>query len=310
MSGTPAGLADVTTLPVLEALAATALFDDDQLGRAEIEPASGLTNRSYRVVIDDGQYMLRLPGPGTEAYIDRVQEVHNASVAADVGIAPEVLFANPQRGIQLARFVDDARTLDAEALRDPATLDGCVQVLARLHRSARPFRGEMALFPKLDQYLRLACQRGPNERPRLDALRRRAEGLRLRFEAQAEPPCPCHIDPTPANFLMTAPPEPRLYLVDWEYSASCEPTWDLADLAAEAEFSEEQDARLLSCYYGRVTAEHEDRFVLFKALLHLLAAAWGAAQRALGNDSPAVEALISFRTTEAERLLELILPPP
>ena len=52
---------------------------------------------------------------------------------------------------------------------------------------------------------------------------------------------------------------PRLYLLDWEFSAMCEPVWDLADFSAEAALSDLQDERLLSWYYGHVGPEREDR---------------------------------------------------
>ena len=292
--------------PVLDALAATGLFTADNIERALIEPACGLTNRSYRLTIGSDQYMLRLPGPGTESYVDREQEAHNARAAAHLGIAPEVMYCDPRAGTQLVRYINDARALDAQSLRDPATLELTVELLARLHRSGSAFRGEMALFPKLDQYFQLAEARMPDALRELDALRRRAQALRPRLEARREPLCPCHIDPTPPNFLMVAGPEPQLYLLDWEYSARCEPVWDLADLAAEAEFTEEQDARLLSYYYGRVSAERADRFVLYKALLHLLAAAWGATQLALGRDDTRFERLFVARAAQASRLLASI----
>ena len=108
------------------------------------------------------------------------------------------------------------------------------------------------------------------------------------------------------TFLLVDGAAPPLYLIDWEYSAQCEPSWDLADLAAEAAFSEAQDRRLLSLYYEHVTPEREDRFILFKGLLHLLAAAWGATQLAHGSDNTAFEALIVERAAEAERVLHLL----
>ena len=59
------------------------------------ERLGGLTNRVYRV----GDAVLRLPGAGTEAYIDRAAEAVAARVAADAGVSPAVLHADAASGV-------------------------------------------------------------------------------------------------------------------------------------------------------------------------------------------------------------------
>ena len=120
--------------------------------------------------------------------------------------------------------------------RDPALLESAVGLLARLHRSDADFRGEMALFPILDRYFRLCGRRRPELLAPLEGPRRRAEELRPWIEGTREPDCPCHIDPAPSNFVLVAGASPPLYLLDWEFSARCEPVWDLAYLSADAAF--------------------------------------------------------------------------
>ena len=294
-----------------EVLAGTGLFSAQSVASARIEAVEGgLTNRSFHVTIGAERFVLRIPGAGTGAYIDREQEAHNAHAAARIGIAPEVIHADPETGVALSRCIEGGRVLDHRAFRDGALVERAAELLARLHRSGAPFRGAMALFPALDRYFRLCEHCRPDLLAPLAGARRRAEGLRSRFEGTPEPEVPCHIDPAPANFMLVAAPSPRLYLLDWEFSARCEPVWDLADLSAEAAFSEAQDARLLAGYYGgRVGPEREDRFVAYKALLHLLAAAWAALRVAHGDAGPEVEGLITARAAEAKRGLDRVTGP-
>ena len=47
----------------------------------------GLTNRVYRLEAGDARYVLRIPGAGTDDYIDRKVEGHNARVAASAGVS-------------------------------------------------------------------------------------------------------------------------------------------------------------------------------------------------------------------------------
>ena len=295
---------------VREVLAATGLFRPRALAAATIEAVEGgLTNRSFGVTIDSERYVLRLPGVGTAAYIDRAQEAHNARAAARLGIAPEVIHADPRTGVALSRRIEGGRALHGAAFRDPALLERAVALLARLHRSGADFRGEMALFPKLDQYFRLCGRRRPDLLAPLEGVRRRARALRAWIEDTREPACPSHIDPAPSNFLLVAGVSPRLYLLDWEFSARCEPLWDLAYLSADAALSEAQDDRLLSCYYGRAEPERRHRFVVYKGLLHLLTAAWAALRVADGDEEPGVRRLIAERGAESERLLDRAAGP-
>ena len=185
-----------------------------------------------------------------------------------------------------------------------------MDLLARLHRSDADFRGEMAFFPILDRYFRLCGRRRPELLAPLEGPRRRAEELRPWIEGTREPDCPCHIDPAPSNFVLVAGASPRLFLLDWEFSARCEPVWDLAYLSADAAFSEAQDEHLLSCYYGSgAGSEREYRFVVYKGLAQLLIAAWAALRVADGDEEPGVQRLRSERGAEAERLLERVSEP-
>ena len=290
-----------------DVLAGTGLFGAQSVAGAEIEPVEGgLTNRSFNVTIDSERFVLRIPGAGTEAYIDRAQEAHNARAAAHLGIAPEVVHADPRTGVALSRRIEGGRALDERAFRDPAVLESAAKLLARLHRSDADFRGEMALFPVLDRYFRLCGRRRPDLLAPLEGSRRRAEGLRPWIEGTREPDCPCHIDPAPSNFVLVAGASSRLYLLDWEFSARCDPVWDLAYLSADAALSGAQDEHLLSCYYGPVGTEYRDRFAACKGLAHLLIAAWAALRVADGDEDPGVQRLLSERGAESERLLERV----
>ena len=62
--------------------------------------------------------MLRIPGEGTEAYIDREVEAVNARAAAAAGVSPEVLYVDPARGLMLTRHVE-GRTMTPALFREP-----------------------------------------------------------------------------------------------------------------------------------------------------------------------------------------------
>ncbi len=82
---------------VLKALRQADQFADvetvDSITRLE-----GLTNLVHRVDMGDISVIVRIPGDGTEEYIDRAVEANNAQAAARAGVSPEVIFARPETG--------------------------------------------------------------------------------------------------------------------------------------------------------------------------------------------------------------------
>src|SRR3546814_19714172 len=66
----------------------------------------------------DGRcFILRIPGKGTEAYIDRVVELHNARVAAEAGVSAEVIYGDADSGLMLTRCIDGIVTMSPEKFR-------------------------------------------------------------------------------------------------------------------------------------------------------------------------------------------------
>jgi thiamine kinase-like enzyme len=254
-----------------------------------------LTNRTFRVARGAQAYVLRLPGRGTERYIDRVAEVANARAASEIGLSPEIVFADPGSGLLLSRYVADAVPLSAELLRDEADFRNTVLLLRKLHHSGLIFQGRMRLYEKLDDYLAMAGAAAPRARE-LQALRVQGEHLRAILAPGWGPARPCHIDPAPHNFIVA---RGQRYLLDWEYSAMCESLWDLAGLSIEGEFDAGQDAAMLSIYFGGVGQLWTSRLHLYKIMLRLLAAAWAAVQLVDGNGDGQARVLLDSLTRRA-----------
>ncbi|TGR36573.1 LPS biosynthesis choline kinase, partial [Mesorhizobium sp. M1C.F.Ca.ET.195.01.1.1] len=59
-----------------------------------LERLGGLTNLVFKA----GDYCLRIPGKGTEEYINRANEAIAAREAARAGVSPEVLHVDPGTG--------------------------------------------------------------------------------------------------------------------------------------------------------------------------------------------------------------------
>jgi len=247
----------------------------------EFSRLAGLTNRIYKVSLGQDHYVVRLPGKGTDKFIDRRTEAYNARLAARAGINAEVLYFSPSDGTMLTRFLGNAVALKPVDFKDLSILRRAAATLKTLHRKVGKFQGRFEIFAKLAQY-RALLEKAGAELPG-DFARVMKDLSRVKKTLAANPPeaAPCHCDPVPENFISCGG---RMYLIDWEYSGMGDPQWDLGDLSAEAGLDEAQDEALLAAYYnGALSSPLISRMTLFKPLAHLLWTVWGLFQSAHQN---------------------------
>jgi thiamine kinase-like enzyme len=264
---------------------------------AAIWRLGGLTNRVFEVVTAKRSAVLRLPGAGTEAYIDRDVERQNAEAAARAGVSPEVLHFDPT-GVMLTVHVPSV-TMSAGRFRNLAAVGRAGRAFRRLHTSGQAFAGRFDLFAKMDEYQALLDRLGAPAPAGYAAAR--AEALAARRLLAEVPLAPCHCDPLAENFLDAGD---RMWIVDWEYSGTNDPMWDLGDLSVEAGFGPEQEATLLRAYFdGPPPAAERARMVVYKAMCDLLWTLWGVIQHANGNPAEDFEAYAAGRLERCRRLM-------
>jgi thiamine kinase-like enzyme len=269
------------------ALAREALHQVKQLwsldaSETEITRLGGLTNLVFRVDHGGEQYCLRVPGKGTEEYINRVNEEQAAREAARVGVSPDIIHFDAKSGVMVTRFCDGAVTMSPANFKSRAgSVARAAQALAKLHRSDAKFNFRFDLFAMIDDYLKILATKDVDLPEGYHDIVREAEGVRAALDAHPAKLAACHCDPLCENFLDS--PE-RMWIVDWEYSGMNDPLWDLGDLSVEGVFNDAQDAELMQAYFGRAPtpAEH-GRIVIYKAMCDLLWTLWGLIQHANKN---------------------------
>jgi thiamine kinase-like enzyme len=248
-----------------------------------VERLGGLTNRVYGVWAEDGAIVLRLPGEGTEDYIDRKVEAHNARAATRAGVSPELLYCNPETGVMLMRHVAGTTMTPARFRSTPGAPKRAAQAFRKLHTSGEQFEFRFELFAMIDGYLKILDQRGAVLPEDYHEVVAEAGPVREALQAHQVDLAPCHCDPLCENFIDTGT---RMWIVDWEYSGMNDPLWDLGDLSVEAEFEAHHDMEMMEAYCdGPVPDTVYGRMVIYKAMCDLLWTLWGLIQHA--NDNPA-----------------------
>ena len=257
-------------------------FEGIEAGSYDVERLGGLTNLVFRIDRGGERYVLRIPGKGTEAYIDRKVEIHNARVAASTGVSAEVIYADTASGIMLTRHIDGIVTMTPQefARRDGAAARAGL-ALRRMHDCTEAFEFRFELFAMIDDYLGILDARKAELPPGYAGVVESAAPVRAALQQNPVKLAPCHCDPLCENFLDSGE---RMWIVDWEYSGMNDPLWDLGDLSVEAGFSPAQDGEMMRAYCGRdpLPAEH-GRMVIYKAMCDLLWTLWGLIQHSDAN---------------------------
>jgi len=263
-----------------------------------VERLGGLTNLVFRV----GDACVRLPGAGTEEYINRAHEAVSARAAADAGVSPDVIHADPETGVMATRFIDSAITMTPAGFRnDIGAVHRAGEAFRRLHTSGARFPFTFELFAMIDEYLAILSTKDVALPDGYHDVVREAQTVRAALARNPVPLVACHCDPLCENFLDTGE---RIYIVDWEYSGMNDPMWDLGDLSVEGEFDAAQDEALLEAYSGgEPKAADRARMIIYKAMCDLLWTLWGLIQLANGNPAEDFRAYADGRFARCRKLM-------
>jgi thiamine kinase-like enzyme len=263
----------LTGIPGFTELVADA-YSVDRLG--------GLTNLVFRIDTGENRYVLRIPGEGTEAYINREVEIHNARVAARADVSAEVIHADTASGVMLCRHIDGIVTMTPQEFgRREGAAARAGRALKQMHDWPEAFEFRFELFSMIDEYLAILDERKAELPPGYADVVESAQPVRAALERNPVKLAPCHCDPLCENFLDSGE---RMWIVDWEYSGMNDPLWDLGDLSVEAGFTAAQDMELMRAYCGHEPGQAEvGRMVIYKALCDLLWTLWGLIQHSDGN---------------------------
>lgn len=272
-------------------------------GAMTCQRLGGLTNLVYRVQLSEESLVVRIPGAGTEDYIDRGVEEHNSRGAQSAGVGAEVLFFEESDGLMLMRDLEHCQTMSPQTIRDSkGAAARAGEALARLHNSGEVFKFRFELFAMIDEYRRVLSELDTQLPEGYEEAVARAQSIRRALDASPGALAPCHNDPLCENFLDDGT---RMWIVDWEYSGMNDPFWDVGDFSVEAGLSPEQDEQLLQAYLNRQpSAAERGRMVVYKAACDLLWTLWGLIQHAQGNPAEDFWAYATERFDRCQQMMD------
>lgn len=225
----------------------------------------GLTNLSCHFRTDNGEYVYRHPGVGTELLIDRKGEVAAQQVARELGLDGTFIFEDPERGWKISRFIPHCTNVDphngdhvAEAMRMARELHECD---TRVERSFDFYR-------EAKRYESLLLEKGPIDIPGHAQMCARFDRLESCVRADDAPVCLCHNDFFELNLLIDE--NGTYYLIDWEYAGMSDYANDFGTFCVCCKLNESEVDRALEAYFDRVPTDAERRH----NLAHIALAGW------------------------------------
>ena len=259
-------------LPKLKELLTEVFGDGEWQG---IERLGGMMNHSYKITRNDGQeYLVRIPGEGTEEMVNRSDERKSTELGCRLGIDSELLFFGDD-GRKVMRFIHDPQPMTDEVMRRKDVLQQAAAIFRKLHTCGVDTGVRFEVFEMADLYEKLIRDGGVAFYDDYADVKQTVMDIKAEVDKDGEAPrVPCHNDCLVANWVLDG--DRKLYLIDWEFSGMNEAMWDLSCLSIEAEYTPENDDELLAAYYGReATLDEKKRFIAAKMYVDYLWTLWG-----------------------------------
>ncbi len=229
---------------------------------AKVEQAAqGATNYGYIVKYKGNsgfkhRYFIRIQADNRETASSNIEnEILCQAIAADYDIAPEIILSFPEMGIIVSRLIRNKK--NEVDVNDPEILERCLAVIKSIHELPVPFPQSVNPFDLIDDLSGKAAYYGCEFPEKWNAVVVPALEEMKRSCYERCQSVPCHLDLSPQNLLNDGK---RIWVIDWEYSANCDPFFDLGTLASTAFLDDGGLKRFFCGYLGNDAMEMYSHF--------------------------------------------------
>ena len=268
---------------------------------ADLSRMGGLTNHTYKVILkNEKEYVVRIPGEGTEEIIVRSDEKKSTTLACDLGIDANLLYFGDD-GSKVTEFIKNAVTMSADTLKEPMRIKQVAEIFKKLHSCGVDTKVPFEVFEMAESYEKVIIENNVSMFGDYNEIK--SEVMRIKAETDASvdiKKVPCHNDSLCENWVVG---DTRMYLIDWEYAGMNDGMWDLADVSIEAGYDEACDMMLLSSYLGKEPGvTNKKHFLANKIYVDYLWTLWAKAR--VPYDGQPMEDWANERYTRLKSFIE------
>jgi len=258
----------------------------------------GKVNRSFLVRTRRGRFVVRLnENVENDPGLDREREITLHTAAADAGLAPQIIYACPDRSCLITDFVDGRLWTPHyfTRMRDLRSLGLRLRVLHGVSPPPLPRFDPMAVARR---YADVVVRSDPQEGARIQSLLDSGAEAQARSGSQQRAATIVHSDLHHGNVLTAD----RVYFIDWEYAQIGDPLLDLACVMAYYPRAMAHGALLLNASGLEESGVTTDMLSDLTSVFTLLNFLWYRARR-VARTVPATD--LSLESTALRRLLAL-----
>lgn len=222
-------------------------------GYQRIERMGGLTNHTYHVILENGkEYVVRIPGEGTEDLIVRKDEKISTELACRLGIDANCLYFGDD-GSKVTEYIENAITMSAEQLHNEERIRQVAAIFQKLHTCGVDTGVPFEVFDMAAGYEKIISDYRVSMYDDYQTVKQQVMEIKQEIDMTCDTTrVPCHNDSLCENWVVG---DSKMYLIDWEYAGMNDRMWDLADISIEAVFDKNYDTILLKSYFGEEPTE-------------------------------------------------------
>lgn len=202
------------------------------------------------------QFVLRINAVNAkQLHIDHTAELAFVKAILRLNLCPDITYCDPNNTYWVRPYIEGktlAELLEVKPALDNETLFNVAQSLKLIHNT--PIQQEwpvLDLEQRIDFFWQQIFALNPNETHTLKQLQQLTNHtIKLDKPSQL---ALCHMDCNIHNWIINQ--EKYVFLIDWEYAAIGNATWDLAVLCNSAQLNKKQQQQLLHAYGGITTTE-------------------------------------------------------
>lgn len=241
----------------------------------------GMTNRSFLFTCKGKQYIMRVPGEGTNLIINRHEEADVYNTIKGLDLCDEIVYIDADSGYKITEFIENARCCDPF---DKEDLTLCIKKLRDFHNMKMKVNHYFDEF-KVANFYESIWANPESMYVDYEDTKKKVFSLREYIDKHSKEPILSHFDANPDNFLMWEDESGKtnIRLIDWEYSSLHDPDIDLALMVIYTKYTKDEIDWVIDTYYeGKCDIETRIKIYCYISICGLLWSNWCEYKSGLG----------------------------